>query len=86
MPPVSIPTSGVAPELRGSNTGVDLSRFQAFDLDDPELSGGTKIALRFIYWAFGVVVWVLGVFIGCLAALVVSAGGCVGGKGLGTDG
>lgn len=81
-----IPPSGVAPELRGSNTGVDLSRFQSFDLDDPDLGGGTKFALRVIYWAFGVVVWVIGVFVGCLAAGIVALGGCAGGKGLSREG
>jgi hypothetical protein len=74
-----IPVTGVAPELRGSNTGVDLSRFQAFDLEDPELSRGTKVMLRLLYWAFGVLVWVLGVGVGCLAAMIVALGGCFGG-------
>lgn len=78
-----IPPSGVAPELRGSHTGLDLSRFQAFDLEDPELSHGTKATLRVIYWAFGVLVWILGVGVGCLAAAVVAIGSFFGGRGLG---
>lgn len=35
--------------------------------------------LRLVYWAFSVMVWVLGVFVGVLAAGVVAAGGCLGG-------
>ena len=84
--PVSIPITGVAPELRGSNTGVDLSRFQAFDLEDPTLSGTTKVLLRVLYWGFGVLVWILGVGVGCIAAAIVAVGSCLGGRGLGSDG
>ena len=81
-----IPPSGIAPELRASTTGVDLSRFQAFDLEDPALSPGTRAVLRVIYWLFGVLVWVLGTVVGVLAAAVVSAGSCLGGRGLGREG
>lgn len=82
VPPISIPPSGVAPELRKETTGVDLSRFQAFDLEDPELSKGTRGVLRVVYWFFSVLVWVLGVGVGCVAAFVVAIGGCLGGKGI----
>ncbi|MCJ1414477.1 hypothetical protein MMC32_000803 [Xylographa parallela] len=67
----------VAPELHKS-TGVDLSRFQSYDLEDPKLNAGTKAVLRVLYWAFGVLVWVLGVGLGITAAGVVAVG-----KGLG---
>ncbi|MCJ1318458.1 hypothetical protein MMC15_003786 [Xylographa vitiligo] len=67
----------VAPELHKS-TGVDLSRFQSYDLDDPKLSTGTKAVLRVLYWAFGVLVWVLGVGLGILTAGVVAVGKGVG--------
>ena len=81
-----IPPSGIAPELRASTTGVDLSRFQAFDLEDPNLGPGVRTALRVIYWLFGVLVWILGTVFSVLAATVVSVGGCMGGKGLGKAG
>ena len=81
-----IPASGVAPELRASTTGVDLSRFQAFDLEDPTLSPGTRAVLRVVYWLFGVLVWILGTVFGVIAAVVVSVGSCAGGRGLGRDG
>lgn len=81
-----IPLDGIAPELRASNTGVDLSKFQAFDLQDPELGAGTKAVLRMVYWGFGVVVWILGVFVGVIAALVVALGGICGGKTGGREG
>lgn len=80
MPIPALPAEGVAPELRKETTGVDLSRFQGYDLSDPELGGGTKAVLRVIYWAFSVLVWLLGVGVGVLAAGVVALGGCVGGK------
>ena len=82
IPPMTAPPiapSGIAPELRGSNTGVDLSKFQAFDLKDPDLGSGTKAALRILYWAFSVIVWILGVITGVLAAGVVALGSCLGG-------
>ena len=82
IPPMTTPPiapGGIAPELRGSNTGVDLSKFQAFDLKDPDLGGGTKAALRILYWAFSVIVWILGVIIGVLAAGIVAFGSCLGG-------
>ncbi|MCJ1396936.1 hypothetical protein MMC11_000128 [Xylographa trunciseda] len=63
----------IAPELHKS-TGVDLSRFQSYDLDDPKLNAGTRAVLRLLYWAFGVVVWLLGVGLGILAATVVAVG------------
>ncbi|MCJ1292584.1 hypothetical protein MMC34_004135 [Xylographa carneopallida] len=67
----------VAPELHKS-TGVDLSRFQSYDLEDPKLSAATKAVLRVLYWAFGVLVWLLGVGVGILAAGVVAVGRGVG--------
>ncbi|MCJ1392688.1 hypothetical protein MMC18_005559 [Xylographa bjoerkii] len=63
----------IAPELHKS-TGVDLSRFQSYDLEDPKLNAGTRAVLRVLYWAFGVLVWVLGVGLGILAAGVVAVG------------
>ncbi|MCJ1282589.1 hypothetical protein MMC26_001914 [Xylographa opegraphella] len=67
----------VAPELHRS-TGVDLSRFQSYDLEDPKLNAGTRAVLRVLYWAFGVLVWLLGVGLGILAAAVVAVGKGVG--------
>ncbi|MCJ1476025.1 hypothetical protein MMC13_004689 [Lambiella insularis] len=66
----------IAPELHHS-TGVDLSRFQAYDLHDPELSTATRGALRVLYWLFGCMVWMLGVCVGVLAAGIVAVGGCI---------
>lgn len=71
---------GTAPELNARVTGLDLSRFQAYDLADPRLGAGTRAGLRVLYWAFGVQVWVLGVVIGVLAEAVVLVGGACGGK------
>lgn len=77
----ALPAQGIAPELRQDTTGVDLSRFQAYDLSDPELGSGTRALLRVLYWFFGVLVWLLGVAVGVIAAATVALGGCLGGKG-----
>ena len=76
----SLPPQGVAPELRKEVTGVDLSRFQSFDLSDPELGVGTRAMLRVLYWSFGVMVWILGVGVGVIAASIVAIGSCMGGS------
>ena len=44
------------------------------DVEDPALPKGTQRALRFLYWVFEVVFWVLGVVVQVLAAAVVGAG------------
>ncbi|MCJ1250968.1 hypothetical protein MMC30_008198 [Trapelia coarctata] len=66
---------GIAPELR--TEGVDLSRFQSYDLNDKSLPAPTRAVLRVVYWFFGVLVWLLGVCVGVIAAGVVGAGKCV---------
>jgi len=76
--PVSL--QGTAPELRGDRTGLDLSRFQAYDLEDPRLGAGTRAMLRVVYWLFGCLVWILGVGVGCLAELIVVLGNGCGGR------
>ena len=44
------------------------------DLDDPRLPKGTRAALKFLYWIFEVVYWVLGLVVQILVALVVGVG------------
>ncbi|MCJ1410245.1 hypothetical protein MMC19_004330 [Ptychographa xylographoides] len=63
---------GTAVELQ--TNGVDLSKFQSYDLDDERLPAVTRGVLRIIYWLFGCLVWVLGVVVGVLAATVVGVG------------
>ena len=72
---------GTAPELNPRVTGLDLSRFQAYDLADPRLGYATKGVLRVLYWTLGVLVWVMGVSVGVLAELVDVIGTCRGRKG-----
>jgi len=66
---------GIAPELR--TEGVDISRFQTYDLNDKSLPAPTRAVLRVVYWFFGVLVWLLGVCVGVIAAGVVGVGRCV---------
>ena len=44
------------------------------DTDDPALPTGTKTALKFLYWVFEVVYWVMGALVQVLAVGVVAAG------------
>ena len=44
------------------------------DADDPGLPKGTKMVLRFLYWGFEVVYWILGALVQLLAAAVVGLG------------
>lgn len=57
-----------------ATSGVDLSQFQSYDVDDPNLPRGTRMVLKALYWAFGCLVWVLGVGVGILAAGCVAVG------------
>jgi hypothetical protein len=66
---------GVAPELQ--TNGVNLTRFQNYDLEDKSLPFGVRACLRVLYWFFGVLVWIMGVLVGVVAAVVVGVGGWV---------
>ncbi|MCJ1228062.1 hypothetical protein MMC12_004722 [Toensbergia leucococca] len=90
-PPTPAPGS---PSLSTSSTTLSKSTlkktgksnagyFQPFEFEEEagggaELPKGTKALLRLLYWAFGVVVWVLGVGVGLLAKAVVFVGRGVG--------
>ena len=60
-----------------STLDLDLSQFQTFDVKDPNLPRGTRMALRVLYWFLGALVWALGLFISVLAAGVVGLGALV---------
>lgn len=50
---------------------------QLFSVHDEGLSSGTRTVLRFLYWLFEAVYWILGVLLQLLAAAVVAGGKCV---------
>ena len=68
----------LAPPHQGPETVTRRKRHQPpkqlFSADDESLPKTTRAVLRFLYWAFEVLFWFLGVVVQVLAAGVVGAG------------
>ena len=68
----SLSTLGKATSKSGNGKVKPPKRL--FDIEDESLPGGTRAVLKFLYWVFEVVFWLLGLMVQVLAAGVVAGG------------